>query len=64
MKDRKSDEKESQELKDIYNRYLNKRSEIKKNTQFTVEDVFGDIKSRDSIPQEQIKKPNSFFYRK
>ena len=32
-----------------------------KNTQFEVEDVFGDVISKDSFSQELITKLNSFF---
>ena len=32
-----------------------------KNTQFKVEDVFSDIKSKDSISPEQITKLNNFL---
>ena len=32
-----------------------------KNTQFKVEDVFGDVISKDTFSQEQITKLNSFF---
>ena len=38
MVDKKIDEKEAQELKKIYNHYLDKRKEIMNNTQFKVED--------------------------
>ena len=31
-----------------------------KNTSFRVEDVFGDLISKDSISQEQITKPDNF----
>ena len=41
--DRKIDDKEAQELKKIYNRYLDKGKEYFKNTQFKAEDIFGDI---------------------
>ena len=61
MVDKKIDEKETQELKKIYNHYIDKRSEIKKNTQFKVEDVFGDIISKDNFSQEQITKLNDFL---
>ena len=37
MVDKRIDEKEAQELKKIYNHYIDKRSEIMKNTQFRVE---------------------------
>ena len=61
MSGKKSDEKEAQELKKIYNHYIDKRSEIKKNTQFKVEDVFGDVLSKDNFSQEQITKLNNFL---
>ena len=32
-----------------------------KNTQFKVEDVFGNVISRDNFSQEKITKPNSFL---
>ena len=31
-----------------------------KNTSFKVEDIFGDVKSKDSISPEQITKLNNF----
>ena len=61
MVDKKIDEKEAQELKKIYNHYLDKRKEIMKNTQFKVEDVFGDVISKDNFSQEQITKLNNFL---
>ena len=61
MIDKKIDEKEANELKKIYNHYLDKRSEIMKNTSFKVEDVFGDIISKDSISPEQITKLDNFL---
>ena len=61
MVDKKIDEKESQELKKIYNHYIDKRSEIMKNTQFKFEDIFGDIINKDSISTEQITKLNNFL---
>ena len=60
MIDKKIDEKEAQKLKKIYNHYLDKRKEIMKNTQFRVEDVFGDVISKDNFSQEQITKLNNF----
>ena len=59
--DKEIDEKEAQELKKIYNHYIDKRSEIMKNTSFKVEDVFGDVISKDSFSQEQIIKLNKFL---
>ena len=32
-----------------------------KNTQFEVEDLFGDVSSNDSISEEQITNCNNFF---
>ena len=61
MVDKKIDEKEAQELKKIYNHYLDKRSEILRNTSFKVEDKFGDVISKDSISSEQITKLNHFL---
>ena len=49
MVDKKIDEEEVQELKKIYNHYIDKRSEIMKKTSFKVEDIFGDVVSKDSI---------------
>ena len=39
----KIDQKEAEQLKQIYNHYIDKRKEIMKNTSFKVEDVFGDV---------------------
>ena len=61
MVDKKIDAKEARELKKIYNHYLDKRKEIIKNTRFKVEDLFGDILSKDNFSQEQITKLNIFF---
>ena len=61
MVDKKIDEKEAQDLKKIYNHYLDKRKEIMKNTQFKVEDVFGDVISKDNFSQEQITKLSIFL---
>ena len=61
MVDKKIDEKEAQELKKIYNHYIDKRSEIMKNTSFKVEDVFSDVISKDNFSQEQIFKLNNFL---
>ena len=60
MVDKKIDEKEAQELKKIYDHYIVKRKEIIKNTQFKVEDVFGDVISKDNFSQEQITKLKIF----
>ena len=60
MVDEKIDEKKAHELKKIYNPYLDKRKEITVNTNFKVEDVFGDVIGKDNFSQEQIPKLNSF----
>ena len=59
--DKKSDEKEAEELKTIYNHYLDKRKEIMKNTSFKVEKVFGDVISKYNFSQEQITKLDNFL---
>ena len=61
MVDKKIDEKEALELKKICNHYIDKRSEIMKNTSFKVEDVFGDVISKDNFSHEQITKLNNFL---
>ena len=61
MVDKKIDQKEAEELKKIYNHYIDKRKEIMKNTNFKVEDVFGDVISKDNFSQEQITKLNDFL---
>ena len=49
MVDKKLDEKEAKELKNTYNHYHDKRKENMKNTSFKVEDVFGDVLSKDHL---------------
>ena len=61
MIDKKYDEKEALELKKIYNHYLDKRKQIKDSTKFKVEDIFGDVISKDYISPEQITKLNIFL---
>ena len=60
MIDKKIDEKEALELKKIYNHYIDKRKEIMNSTKFKVEDIFGDIVSKDSISPEQRTKLNIY----
>ena len=60
MIDKKIDEKEAQELKKMYNHYIDKRKEIMDSTMFKVEDIFGDAVSKVSISPKQITKLNSF----
>ena len=61
MIDKKIDEKEADQLKQIYNHYVDKKSEIMRNTQFKVEDIFTDVISKDTISTEQITKLNNFL---
>ena len=61
MVDKKIDEKEGEELKQIYNHYLDKRKEIMKSTKFSVEEVFGKMNVSDTINAEQIQKLNTFL---
>ena len=61
MIDKKIDEKEALELKKNYNHYVDKRTEIMNSTKFRVEDIFGDVISKDSISTEQITKLNNFL---
>ena len=60
MMDKQINQRESEELKKIYNHYLDKRKEIMKSTRFKVEDIFGDVKSKDNVGQEQITKVKNF----
>ena len=61
MIDKKIDEKETEELKKICNHYFDKRKEVMKNTSFKVEDVFGDVISKENFSQQQITKLNIKF---
>ena len=61
MVDKKIDQKEAEQLEQIYNQYIDKRKEIMKNTQFKIENVFGDVISKDNFSQEQITKLNCFL---
>ena len=60
MIDKKIDQKESEQLKQLYNHYIDKKSEIMKNTHFKVEDIFDNVISKDTISTEQITKLNNF----
>ena len=57
---KKIDQKEAEQLKQIYNHFVDKRKEIMKNTQLKVEDVFGNVISKDNFSREQITKPKIF----
>ena len=61
MIDEKVDQKEAEQLKQIYSRYIDKRKDIMKNTQFKVEGFFCDVISKDNFSQEQITKLNNFL---
>ena len=61
MIDKKINQKEADQLKQIFNHYVDKRSEIMKNTQFKVEDIFTNVISKDTISTEQITKLNNFL---
>ena len=61
MIDKKIDQKEAEQLKQIYNHYVDKKSEIMKKTHFKVEDIFNDVINKDTISQEQIVKLNNFL---
>ena len=64
MVDKKTDEKEAEQLKQIYNHYVNKRIEYMNSTKFKVEDIFGDVISKHSISPEQKTKLNNFWAEK
>ena len=59
--DKKIDEKEAEQLKQNYNHYIDKKSELMKNTQFKVEDIFDTVISKDTNSTEQITKLNNFL---
>ena len=61
MIDKKIDEKESEQLNQIYNHYIDRRKDIMKSTQFKVEDVFGEVISKLNFSQEQKSKLNNFL---
>ena len=63
MMDKKIDEK-GEELKQIYNHYLDKRKDIMKSTKFSVEEVFEKVNISDTINPEQIQKLNTFLAKK
>ena len=59
MIDKVINQKEADQLKQIYNHYVDKKSEIMKNTSLKVEDIFNDVINKDTISQEQIIKRNN-----
>ena len=60
MLDKKIDQKEAEQLKPIYNHYIDKRKEIMNSTKYKIEDKFSGVISKDSLPT-QITKLNLFF---
>ena len=58
---KKIDQKEAEQLKQIYHHYIDKRREIMNSTKFKVEAVFDDVINKDSISPERITKLNSFL---
>ena len=61
MIDKVINQKEADQLKKIYNHYIDKKSEFMKNTSFKVEDIFNNVINKDTISQEQIIKLNNFL---
>ena len=49
MIDKKINEKEASELKNLYTHYLDKRKQIMDSTKAKLEDIFGYVVSKDSI---------------
>ena len=43
-------------LKKINNHYVDKRTDIMKNTRYKVEDIFGDIRGKEATSSEQRTK--------
>ena len=61
MIDKKIDRKVAEQLKQICNHYTDKRKEIMNSSKSKVEDVFGDVLSKDNFSQEQITKLNKLL---
>ena len=59
--DKHIDEKEGEELKQIYNHYLDKRKDIMKSTKFRVEEVFGQMNIPEFINADVLQKLNTFL---
>ena len=60
MLDKKIDDKVANEIKKIYNKNLDKRTDTMKNNQFNVEDIFRDIWGRESVSPQQRTILNNF----
>ena len=52
--------KKAEELKEIYDHYVDKKDEVMKSTHSQVDDLFVVVGSKDTISPEQIIKPNIF----
>ena len=52
--------KQIDDKENVYNHYLDKQSDIMKNTQMKAEDVFGNSVGKESISLEQIPNFNNF----
>ena len=61
MIDNKIDQKEAEQLKQIYNHYIDKTKEIMNSTKVKIEDIFSQVVSKDSISEEQITKLSNFL---
>ena len=61
MMNKKIDEKEGENLKQIYNHYLEKRKDFMKSTKFSDEEGFGKMNMTDTINPGQIQTLNFFL---
>ena len=61
MIDKVINQKEADQLKQIYNHYVDKRKETMNSTKFRVEEIFDNVISKDTISTEQITKLNNFL---
>ena len=62
MIDKKIDDKEAQEVNKIYNHYLDKRTDITKNTQFKVEEIYGVILNEETITSLPLRSKTKRIY--
>ena len=60
MIEKNIEEKEGEKMRSIFNDYINKQDEIKKSTQFKVEEVFGNIIPTDTTSPKQITELKNF----
>ena len=59
-----NNDQEAQEFKKIYSFSLDKKTDVKKITEFKVEDVFGGIANKESISPEEINTINRYLAKK